>query len=352
MMKELLKDMINPLADGLGIYDLLLRNLVFARAGWVILMYHRVVPGIEKDPFGLGMCVQTSRFEDHLKFVKQRFTVITVDDAIKRMRRGLPLPRNALSITFDDGYEDFADNALPALRRQGLPATLYTVTGGLETPQPFWWDEIIQGVSQTSVESLSLGQYGDPAGPSRLYFGNLHRRSKSLRTILDWLWTQPPDKVHTLVNQILVELGASCGLVKYRLPRRLDLETLAAFDPAEVDVQAHTVSHPNLVLLDPERILFEMTESRRVLEEALNRPVFGFAYPAGFQNEMTRNLAEQAGFAYAAGTYRGINRNPMNLFDLQRIGMPDHGAADIKRCLGAVAGRGMRPTSHHRIHSS
>ncbi len=79
---------------------------------------------------------------------------------------------------------------------------------------PSWWDEIIQGLTQTTIESLSLEGYGDPAGPSRIPLGNMSRRSKGLRKLLDWLWTQSPDKVNGLVKQLLFEIVGNDELTK------------------------------------------------------------------------------------------------------------------------------------------
>lgn len=343
MIKELLKDLINPLADRLGVYDMLLSNLVYTRPGWTILMYHRVVPAADADPFRLGMCVQTERFKDQMSYVREHFTVITVAEGIKRLTTGKSLPRNALSITFDDAYLDFADHALPILRYFGFPSTLYAVTGDENGRRDFWWDRVIGGFARTTRDQITLEFLGDPPGPGRLSLKSSGRKKQSLLKVLDWLWLQRPAEIEYLVEQLLAALDMNAGDMDTAKPRHMDLESLARLDEAEVDVQAHSVTHPNFVMLEPAHVLREMRDSRQALEDVCNRPITGFAYPAGFQNRVTQQLAQEAGFEYAAGTCRGINRQPFDLYNLQRIGMPDSNVADLKRCLGFVAGRASHP---------
>lgn len=54
---------------------------------------------------------------------------MTISSLAARLREGVPLPRRAIAITFDDGLSDFMTDALPVLRRYGFPATLYVVSG-------------------------------------------------------------------------------------------------------------------------------------------------------------------------------------------------------------------------------
>jgi peptidoglycan/xylan/chitin deacetylase (PgdA/CDA1 family) len=51
-------------------------------------------------------------------------------------------------ITFDDGYLDNIENALPILHEAGLPATFYIATGYVGSDREFWWDDL---------ERLTLG---------------------------------------------------------------------------------------------------------------------------------------------------------------------------------------------------
>jgi peptidoglycan/xylan/chitin deacetylase (PgdA/CDA1 family) len=96
----------------------------------VILLYHRVREGpgeIDLPP---------RAFEEQLRYLVERDRVLSLDEALAdggdgaaegrgRGARG----RGGVVVTFDDGYRDFADAALPLLVRYRVPAVLYLATG-------------------------------------------------------------------------------------------------------------------------------------------------------------------------------------------------------------------------------
>src|SRR5574341_604156 len=89
-----------------------------------VLTYHRV--NDDGDPFFAA--VPTAVFEREIAYIARTYQVLTVEELADRTRRG-DLPRNALAITFDDGYRDNFTHAAPILARYGLPATVFLATG-------------------------------------------------------------------------------------------------------------------------------------------------------------------------------------------------------------------------------
>ena len=102
---------------------------------WIpILAYHRVVPAIsEPDPF--GNCVSLPMFKSHLRWLKRLGYASVSLDAIAALAADpecqLALPRRSVAITFDDGYQDNHDYALPALVEYGFSATVFLVSGAI-----------------------------------------------------------------------------------------------------------------------------------------------------------------------------------------------------------------------------
>jgi peptidoglycan/xylan/chitin deacetylase (PgdA/CDA1 family) len=96
-----------------------------------ILLYH----SIAADP-PPGIAPWTVRPDDFLRqldhLAEAGFTAITVSRYRDALRHGpTRLPARLVVITFDDGYADTAELAVPALAERGLPATLYVTTGML-----------------------------------------------------------------------------------------------------------------------------------------------------------------------------------------------------------------------------
>lgn len=58
-----------------------------------------------------------------------------------------------------------------------------------------------------------------------------------------------------------------------------------------VDIGSHTISHPNLHILNSDNINFELQESKEYLESKIGYPINSFAYPRGFWNIRVENFA-------------------------------------------------------------
>lgn len=345
--KGVFKALVSPVIDLCGIYDALLARRVFAQPSWLVLMYHRIIDTPAADPFQLGMCVDRAYFAEQIDFLTKVFTPITVEEAALRLRQGLPLPRNAMSVTFDDGYQDFVDLALPVLRRYGCPATVYVSTGGIETRQRFWWDRVIESFAGTRRGRLDLDIPAprEESGSRHLHLGLGNRRRALIRT-LDALWNLSTAELEPLVASIELELGQRADVPR---AKRLGLEDIAMFDPKLVEVAVHGEQHVDMTRMPPDEMLRDITESRRRLEEAAGRKLTGFAYPGGRQDAATRQLVHRAGFSYASGTQKGLNRQPFESFNLRRIGMPNTTIPDFKRCLSAAASTEQRSMSGQSV---
>jgi peptidoglycan/xylan/chitin deacetylase (PgdA/CDA1 family) len=93
-----------------------------------ILMFHRVRKSV--DPL-MPDEIDAAQFDRICSWLATWFNVIALDDAVNRLEGG-SLPERSLAITFDDGYADNHDVALPILTRHRLPATFFIATGFLD----------------------------------------------------------------------------------------------------------------------------------------------------------------------------------------------------------------------------
>ncbi len=101
----------------------------------IILLYHRVAD-VKSDPAGLA--VEPNCFEEHLIFLKKNYEVISLDGLVKRCRGNSLTGREAV-ITFDDGYQDNLNIALPILEKYQMPATIFVTSGMLGQVAQFEW---------------------------------------------------------------------------------------------------------------------------------------------------------------------------------------------------------------------
>jgi peptidoglycan/xylan/chitin deacetylase (PgdA/CDA1 family) len=104
------------------------------------------------------------------------------------------------------------------------------------------------------------------------------------------------------------------------LPVYLTWEEISQMEKSGlVTFGAHTVDHSGLTSLPDKKILWEMTQSKKDLEEHLGYPINWIAYPYGDVNEHVASLAKQVGFVGAFGTKLGTFESTDNLFTQPRV---------------------------------
>jgi peptidoglycan/xylan/chitin deacetylase (PgdA/CDA1 family) len=128
-MKRSVKNLLGQLMFLSGFDQLLLRNAA------VVVVFHRVHDAFDST----GLTVRADTFERYCAFFKQHFQVVSLRELVDRMHNGARLDRH-LAITFDDGYLDNYENAVPVLEKLSLPATFFVVTQFMGSTIVPWWD--------------------------------------------------------------------------------------------------------------------------------------------------------------------------------------------------------------------
>jgi peptidoglycan/xylan/chitin deacetylase (PgdA/CDA1 family) len=92
-----------------------------------VLMYHSVTPQPNgSEPY----TVSTKSFERQMYWIHQRnYKGMSLKEILKTPRRSTP--RRSVALTFDDGYADFIEHAMPILRHYGFSATVFAIAGQL-----------------------------------------------------------------------------------------------------------------------------------------------------------------------------------------------------------------------------
>lgn len=104
----------------------------------IVLNYHKI------DNMHISLSVKPEDFERQMKYLTEHnFHSITPQELYAALVDGAELPENPVLITFDDGYMDNYTNAYPILKKYGLKATIFVITGFLDRAQPgyFTWGQ-------------------------------------------------------------------------------------------------------------------------------------------------------------------------------------------------------------------
>jgi peptidoglycan/xylan/chitin deacetylase (PgdA/CDA1 family) len=317
----------------------------------LILMYHRVTHA-GPDPWGLR--VTPEHLAEQFEVLQRRFRPMPLRALIAALRSG-SLPPRSIVVTFDDGYADNLHAARPLLERYQIPATAFLVTGSLESGDPFWWDVLEQVFlfPGTLPPTLSLSiagaphqwELGDarhyPEGNARLHHGwragEAAPTSRHSIYLSVWELLRPlgQNQRREALEQLVGWAGAaSARRDDYRLLSPPEVLELAACELVEIG--AHSVTHPMLDVLPPERQRAEIEQSKACLEELLGKPVASFAYPHGAHTLETAALVRGAGYACACSTLAAAVSSEADPHRLPRVHVGDWDGEGFERHLSKL----------------
>jgi peptidoglycan/xylan/chitin deacetylase (PgdA/CDA1 family) len=274
-----------------------------------ILTLHRV--NDDNDPFMPSL--PTAIFARQMAHIARHYRVLTVEDLVVRLQERR-VPRNALAITFDDGYRDNLTHAAPILRRLGLPVTIFLVSGHIDTPRPLWSDRLAMAFKGATVRTAEL------TDGRVLTLDTVAERLAALKASFAHLRTLPDEKRTATVERLVTALRPNL-----ERPKRLMLswDEVGALRDLGFSIGAHTVSHPIVSKLSPARAWEEIRGSKVAIEKAIDEPVRAFAYPNGKPedyDETATRLVREAGFTCAVTTRRGLNDTNTPVLELRRGG--------------------------------
>ena len=115
-----------------------------------VLMYHKV-----NDLWPNPTTVPTGVFAEQMTLLGELgYVPVSLDAVLAHYLRGDALPPRAVLLTFDDGYRDNLENALPILRRHAYPAVLFVPIGFLDDARPLPHEESLRllGIRNETVD--------------------------------------------------------------------------------------------------------------------------------------------------------------------------------------------------------
>lgn len=282
-----------------------------------ILAYHRVLPLADaRDlPFP-EMVMPRDLFEAQMAHLSRRYRLLDLVEAVHRLQAG-ELPERAVAVTFDDGYRDNYDYAWPILKKYGVPATFFVVTGAVDGQVKLWWEAVAEQVRTLArrkeglcrpmplplrAHLVSLGDGAPPALVARRIVDELNRLSRPARL------------------QALCDLAAAAG-GNATMPADLLLswQEVRALQQSGMGIGTHTVTHAFLDELTEEEAEAEIGGSASRLEEELGTAPRVLAYPRGRMRAGIEPLLRRAGIEAAVTTVLGRNGAGCDPFALCRL---------------------------------
>ena len=288
-----------------------------SRGRLLTFFFHRVLD--KPDPMMPGE-MDARRFDVVLEWIGQQFRVLPPLEACERLTAGT-LPSRAAIISFDDGYRDNHDVAMPILKRHGMQAVFFVATGYLGNGVQFN-DRLTEAFRELRGGTLDAAWLGLGTLPT----GALDDRLRSVERVREAVKYLGSEARSQAVERIETACGASeRGLQRGRV--MMTSEEVAALAGNGMEIGGHTVFHPILQSVDDATAYDEIASGRNALAAILGSAPLMFSYPNG---KLTTDfgprhaeMARRAGFRFAFSTRRAVATSETDPMLLPRF-MPWH----------------------------
>lgn len=287
------------------------------------------------------MIVSPENLQRHIKLIRSLGVVpMHLDEWLRKKKAGKALPKLAVAFTFDDGWRDNYIHGYPVLRKENVPATIFLVTGMINTKQTFWPERVIE-LLRTPGTNLN-----DPKHAwLKAYLGNFSNKATPLSLL------EADEVINRLKelddNAIIQHLKNSVLPVDsqdrqtHKRPAILQSSDLVEMSRDKlIKYGAHSRNHFRLNRLQDEQILKD--EIKGSLDDIMslgNAGIPVFCYPNGNITDEAEALVSHH-YEAACTTKTGWNLAGCNPLDLHRFNLHD-GNSHNKRTLLATIGRGL-----------
>ncbi len=324
----------------------MLHALECAAAAWkpalTVLTYHRVAEPATNLFYDPVISATPDSFRAHIDWLCNHTRILTLEELIDRAQKGSLWRESVVLITFDDGYRDNFDVAMPILAERNVPATFFIPTAFFETPQLPWWDEVAYVIKRTKVCRLTLERcLADRTSPLEIDLETMPRTT-AIMMIIRAMLDQAVGDERRFLDQLAAraEVTVDAESLGRSLFMSWDQVRHLPESGAELTIGSHSHSHSNLARLDDDSQRRELTESKQILETRVGCEIKAFAYPYGWPGtftDRTKSIVAEAGYRLAFASREGVTRTEsFDPWEISRFGVGSGDSAVLLRARIAL----------------
>jgi peptidoglycan/xylan/chitin deacetylase (PgdA/CDA1 family) len=269
-----------------------------------VVMFHRILP--PDDP-RFASCdpdytLTTEVFGQCLAFFGRHYSVVSEAEVLASRAEGRALPRNALLVTFDDGWSDNADHALPVMRKFGFPGLLFVVSDVIGRRQPFVQEAIVAAWRRGALTVAGLSAAIDAIA------GSPAPRAAAGEESIDALRVEIA-RLEALDAAGFAAVASLLGdVLDDGLRHMVDVDDLRRLQSGNIALGLHGKTHARMTRVDD--LEAELGGARQALEARLGSDLpaaRSMSFPHGAHDAAIARRARDAGYELVFTSRRLLN---------------------------------------------
>lgn len=301
----------------------------------VVLTYHRVLPPerLDRSFSARSIVVNPEVFAMHMACVSRWLQPLTQEQFIAHSTPGATPPPRSCLVTFDDGWYDNHEYALPVLERFKVPMTLFVATNYIDSNDCFWQERLASLLFAARAQPQARQLLTELGAPELSTMSDATAR-RAVLTIVGRVKNEKMD-----AQEFIARLAAIAPAGEQNEDRFMSLAQLQELQRSGwISIGSHAMTHARLNLQSDERIAEELTGSRDTIARWLDREPLALAYPNGDYDQRVIAAAAAAGYRASFTTHRGHFRPGDPPHTVKRINMHDGIAPTKALFLSRVIG--------------
>lgn len=229
-------------------------------------------------------------FEKTIKYLSNRYKIVSLTEIFEIFRSGKKPDRKTIALTFDDGYKNNFEIALPILKKYNAPATFYLISKGLVNENFLVWPDIVDLVKKTASNDISVN------GVTFRFPTFVNEESKM--ELLNYLKTCGAE-----TEKLVLDLYSRFPQVKQKVLSHPELlmvingeELRKYINEPLIEYGSHSHTHFNMEFLNDDVAKNELAQSKEIIEKIIDKKVISFAYPDGSYTKEINKAAKELGY--------------------------------------------------------
>ena len=276
-----------------------------------VFLFHRISPHI--DP--VWSPISPAHFDKILTYLQKHFEIVPLEQTILGNYKPNE-SKKICAITFDDGYKDFVEYALPIIKKHNVPASMYVITDCVDSGLPPWTFIFNHLLLNTKNSTLEIDSVEVPNNIRKIKWTTLREKVTYINYISHVLKRISDEERESIMQQIHAQIKDVVN------PHGLMMtwDDIRNICKEGIEIGSHSANHPVLSKdLHLDNVKHELKRSGEEIEKEIGKFPLAISYPFGIYNNEAKKIAKQVGYKMGLTVFPKEFSTNEDQFEIPRI---------------------------------